>query len=258
MIQVYMEMKYNMSIYIPSVTPSTTQEYIKHIFYNLWLGQVSRVDFVKREDSDNYMAFVHFDYWYQHANAYYLQKRIQDYGQSRIVYNDPHYWIVMKNDNPRSEAEIELERRVNALEQQLFDLTKKNEYMMRVIETHTRTFMDNGIKTRQVKHCSDCLTEIPIIDNDCAACSSMPNLEPPRPTTPPSRPRTPEEDHYDALALTGANGQNDQPYTYMPPPQDSVSESSEVKDPFFDVVSSTNDNQDETVESEPSKGWFWW
>ena len=59
----------NMSIYIPSVAPSTTDKDIMDVFYNLWLGQVSRVDFVEREDSYNFMAFVHFDHWYDHANA---------------------------------------------------------------------------------------------------------------------------------------------------------------------------------------------
>lgn len=248
----------NMSIYIPSVTSSTTEENVKEVFYNLWIGQVSRVDFVERDDSDNYMAFVHFDYWYQHANAYYLQKRIIEHGQSRIVYNDPHYWIVMKNSNPRSEAELELEYRIKILENQLFDLSKKQEYMMRVIETHTRKFMDNGIITRQIKHCNDCFTEMPLDDDDCLACESMPNLEPPRAATPPSLPiprsRTPEEDNADALALTGALSQS----SYKFSPNDTDSEHSDVKDPLFDDEPYVNDTAIVEPSQPTSSGWFWW
>lgn len=243
-----------MSIYIPSVTPSTTEDGIKEVFYNLWLGQVSRVDFVERDDSDNYMAFVHFDFWYSHANAYYLQKRILEHGQSRVVYNDPHYWIVMKNSNPRSETEMELERRVKILEDNVFDLQKQNDFMMTVIESHSRKFMDNGITTKQVKNCVDCLTEMPISDNDCPACESMPDLEPPGATTPPERPHTPEEDEADALALTGALGQGN----YHSPPHDSESEHSDVRDPVFEGVTLGNDTVPVQTEPVASSGWFWW
>lgn len=244
----------NMSIYIPSVAPSTTDKDVKDVFYNLWLGQVSRVDFVEREDSYNFMAFVHFDHWYDHANAYYLQKRIVEHGQSRIVYNDPHYWIVMKNANPRSEAEVELERRIKILEHNVFDLQKQNEFMMTVIESHSRKFMDNGITTNQVKNCLDCFTEIPISDSDCPACESMPDLEPPRAVTPPQRPRTPEEEDADALALTGALSQS----AYKSAPRDSVSEHSDVKDPLFDDEPYGNDTSIVEPSQPTSSGWLWW
>ena len=251
----------NMSIYIPSVTPTTTEDQVKSVFYNLWIGQVSRVDFVERDDSENYMAFVHFDYWYNHANAYYLQKRIIEHGQSRIVYNDPYYWIVMKNNAPLTVAEVELERRIKFLENEVSELSKKNAYLMRVIETHTRTFMDNGITTNQVKHCSDCFIEMPLSDKDCPPCESLPDLEPPRPATPPPRPRTPEEDDSDALALTGALSQSGYRYKYKPPPPHSDNDNNNDND-----NSSHHSLEEVNVENTPEKvlpqpnnsGWFWW
>ena len=256
-------MMYNMSIYIPSVTPTTTEEQVRKVFYNLLLGQVSRVDFVDRDDSANMMAFVHFDYWYQHPNAFYLQKHILENGQSRIVYNDPHYWIVMKNNTPLSAAEVELERRIKFLEDEVDQLSKKKAYLMRVIETHTRTFMDNGIITRQIKHCDDCFTEMPLEDENCEACDieSMPNLEPPRAQTPPQRPRSPEEAEADALALTGALSQSQTTYIY--PPHDSSSDTGtegndfSVKDPLFDDI--PFDNNDAELSSQTARsGWFFW
>ena len=257
-------MMYNMSIYIPSVTPTTTEEQVRKVFYNLWLGQVSRVDFVDRDDSANRMAFVHFDYWYQHANAYYLQKHILENGQSRIVYNDPHYWIVMKNNTPLSAAEVELDRRIKFLENEVFELSKKNAYLTRVIETHTRTFMDNGIITRQIKHCDDCLTEMPLENENCDACESesIPNLEPPRAETPPPRPRSPEEAEAeaeaDALALTGALSQSQT--TYIHSPHDSSSDIGiegndfSVKDPLFDDIPADAEGTTQPARS----AWFFW
>ena len=94
----------NMSLYIPSVTASTTEEQIARVFKSLNIGVVSRVDFVDKDKETELgavqrMAFIHFDFWYINNTSYHLQERIIEHGQGKIVYNDPYYWIVMENKN---------------------------------------------------------------------------------------------------------------------------------------------------------------
>lgn len=153
-----------MSLYIPSVIPSTTEEQIKYVFRMLDLGLVSRVDFVEK-DNGLYMAFVHFEYWMINNSSYYLQERIQSEGQSKIIYDDPHFWIVMENKNPRTAGEIELEHRIHELEERV-------KYLDTVVATHTRKLIDNGICTVG-KVCDVCWTmyEDENVDN-CPACET--------------------------------------------------------------------------------------
>lgn len=154
----------NMSIFIPCVTNTTTEEQIKRVFKNLDLGIVSRVDFVEKDSTSKYfMAFVHFDYWLINNSSYHLQERILNYGQGKIVYNDPYYWIVMENQNPRTKAEIELENEVTTLKNRV-------KYLETVIANHTKKFIENGITTQLVS-CPECWVTNPPDDlNDCSSC----------------------------------------------------------------------------------------
>ena len=157
----------NMSLYIPSVTGSTTQEQIARVFKSLNIGVVSRVDFIDKDSqhdsgTNHRMAFVHFDFWYINNTSYHLQERILEQGQGKIVYNDPYYWIVMENSNPRSQSEV-------VMEKQISDLQKRVSYLETVIAVHTKKFMDNGITTKTYS-CPDCYSDIPHHETECDAC----------------------------------------------------------------------------------------
>jgi hypothetical protein len=157
----------NMSLYIPSVTGSTTQEQIARVFKSLNIGVVSRVDFIDKDTqhgsgTNHRMAFVHFDFWYINNTSYHLQERILEQGQGKIVYNDPYYWIVMANSNPRSQSEV-------ILEKQITDLQKRVYYLESVIAVHAKKFMDNGITTKTYA-CEDCWADIPNEESECDAC----------------------------------------------------------------------------------------
>lgn len=159
-----------MSLYIPSVRTRTTEEDIKRVFYNLNLGFVSRVDFVEKEgDPAKFMAFVHFEYWFFNDVSYYLQERIKTKGKTRIVYNDPHYWLVMENKNPRTKTEVMLEREIDHLK-------KRISYLEIVAGNHTRKFMDNGITT-QTQNCAVCWLERPNDIDTCPACEDGDSYE---------------------------------------------------------------------------------
>ena len=157
----------NMSLYIPSVTASTTEEQIARVFKSLNIGVVSRVDFVDKDKETELgavqrMAFIHFDFWYINNTSYHLQERIIDHGQGKIVYNDPYYWIVMENKTPRSKTEVELEKQVAALQSRIV-------YLEKILSLHSKKFVDNSISTKSYP-CPDCLVDIPNDETQCDVC----------------------------------------------------------------------------------------
>lgn len=152
-----------MSLYVPYVISSTNEEQIKNIFLALNIGMVSRVDFVEREnDYTKCMAFIHFEYWFVNDTSYHIQERIQNTGTSRIVYNDPYYWIIMENKNPRTQNEVFLEKQVATLNNRV-------QYLETVIATHTKKFIDNGISLKN-KNCDGCWIEMPLDAEKCIPC----------------------------------------------------------------------------------------
>ena len=94
-----------LSIYIPSILDEyANPQYIRSIFQNLNIGIVKRVDFQPintSSTSSDKMAFVHMLYWYTNVVVENLQERINSTGlEARIVYDDPHYWVLQKNKRP--------------------------------------------------------------------------------------------------------------------------------------------------------------
>ena len=68
----------------------------------LYIGDVERVDFVKKSgnNGDYYMAFIHFKTWFENTAAINLREKIERGEEGRIVYDEPYYWAVYKNNNP--------------------------------------------------------------------------------------------------------------------------------------------------------------
>jgi len=54
------------------------------------LGKVNDIEY----DQENKSAIVHLDYWCDNVCATNMYNRIQEHGETRIVYNDPEYFTV--------------------------------------------------------------------------------------------------------------------------------------------------------------------
>lgn len=54
------------------------------------LGKVNDIEY----DEENKSAIVHLDYWCDNVCATNMYNRIQEHGETRIVYNDPEYFTV--------------------------------------------------------------------------------------------------------------------------------------------------------------------
>jgi len=94
-------MNANMSLYIPRVFANISKEKIAGVFECLRLGKVSRIDFVSKLDRENVQynaVYVHFEHWYSTDAARNFQERLMNpEKETRVVYDDPWYWIVLEN-----------------------------------------------------------------------------------------------------------------------------------------------------------------
>ena len=90
-----------LSVFIPHVFPNISKERIAEAFETNGLGAVDRIDLIAKSDLNgkNYnYAFVHFSHWYDNECATRFLERLEDpTKQTRIVYDDPWYWIVLPN-----------------------------------------------------------------------------------------------------------------------------------------------------------------
>ena len=96
------------SMFIPRMNADITQEFITSEFERQEIGKVTKVDFIPKHRElpngmveDYFMAFIHLD-WYFNVAAQNIKNKLDDGQQTRIVYNDPQYWVVMKNKNPQA------------------------------------------------------------------------------------------------------------------------------------------------------------
>ena len=118
----------NLSVYIPYLeNQHANEEYIRNIFNSLNIGYVKRVDFQPKTNvylntSHDKVAFVHMERWFNNICVHNLQERILDENnEARIVHDDPHYWVLLRNKRPIPENFSEqlslLSARINTLEQ---------------------------------------------------------------------------------------------------------------------------------------------
>ena len=110
-----------LSIYIPRVFQNITKERIATILKSLDLGEVRQVDLVPRINhaGEPYnMAFIHMRLWYDsHASTNFQEKVLDPEREARVVYDDPWYWIILENRNPKSDAQLIVEQRIEVLEE---------------------------------------------------------------------------------------------------------------------------------------------
>jgi len=107
-----------MSLFIPRVhLAEAYEETIKNILYSL--GIVERVDLVNK--GDYFQAFVHFHVWYDTAYTRQVQDVIENSNEVatlKCYSNRKTYFILLKNKNPMTKVEVELERLVKEMEEE--------------------------------------------------------------------------------------------------------------------------------------------
>ena len=142
----------NLSVYIPFVAhENASEEYIKKVFSYLDIGSVKRVDFQPKYTlySNNpvgKIAFVHMVKWNENTCVENLQDRImgdQEQMDARIVHDDPHYWILKRNNRPIPENYAEnaakLMARIDCLEKKNVEFETAIGHMQWWIRLHDST-----------------------------------------------------------------------------------------------------------------------
>jgi hypothetical protein len=107
----------NMSLFIPHVFTSFTEEYVSIAFEEV--GEVDRVDFVGKQDRDGktYNAvYVHFKKWYNNAYTTSLQEHITKNGSTKFYHDDTWYWIVLPNTTKKHASGGERKPRIDLSE----------------------------------------------------------------------------------------------------------------------------------------------
>lgn len=91
-----------LSLYVPIISDSISEAYIKKMFANKNIGKIARVDFVKNIAKNRREAFIHFEEWYINEEANLLKEDILNNDtKTRFKYNDSNkFWPLLVNKNP--------------------------------------------------------------------------------------------------------------------------------------------------------------
>jgi hypothetical protein len=85
------------SLCIPRVFPNIDEKRIRRVFDQLNLGQIERVDIVKKttEKGENFnRVFIHFGRWASNENANKAREMLINGKEVKIIYDDPWFWKV--------------------------------------------------------------------------------------------------------------------------------------------------------------------
>lgn len=88
------------SLCIPRVFNNITERRIRHVFDELRLGKIERVDIKERrnEKGDTFKrVFIHFEKWYWNDDAKEVRRKLLEGKEIKIVYDNPWFWKVSAN-----------------------------------------------------------------------------------------------------------------------------------------------------------------
>jgi len=86
------------TVFIPRVFANIREDRITKVFHDLDIGNVGKVDLVKRTNKQGKsfnMAFIHFDELYHSDSANEFHRDISEDKKSKVVYEDPWFWLVL-------------------------------------------------------------------------------------------------------------------------------------------------------------------
>jgi hypothetical protein len=90
-----------LSLYIPIISDTISDKYIKKTFKDHNIGTILKVDFVKNKEKNRREAFVHFDEWFTTEESKKLQEDLKNpETKTRFKYTESNkYWPLLVNNN---------------------------------------------------------------------------------------------------------------------------------------------------------------
>ena len=90
-------MDIGLSLYVPYIHNTCSEQIIKDVFNKLLLGEVKNVElFMKPGYKNGFIGFIHLNCWYDNIASNNLREKIYSTGRAKIVYDDPYYWNICK------------------------------------------------------------------------------------------------------------------------------------------------------------------
>ena len=117
---------------------NSAKEFIFKQFSYQGIGEVDRVDLVSKKTPDGYtfyIAFVHFNEWFDTVEAHSLQETIVSGEKAMVHFHKHWFWIVTENRNPRAAEEVDLREVVMTQQKEIDALTESLGELVREIGT---------------------------------------------------------------------------------------------------------------------------
>ena len=93
----------NMTLCIPRVFSNIGEKRIRSVFYALKLGHIGRIDIVSKisERGEKFnRVFIHFERWFDTANAHSALKILSEGKDIKVIYDEPWFWKVSTYRKP--------------------------------------------------------------------------------------------------------------------------------------------------------------
>ena len=107
------------SLCIPRVFTNWTESRIRHIFDEICLGEILRIDVISKntEKGEKFnRVFVHFKRWFSNPNADMARERLLNGKDIKIVYDEPWFWKISAYRETRNEQASVLRPTTSSLE----------------------------------------------------------------------------------------------------------------------------------------------
>ena len=89
-----------LSLYIPIISESTSEDYIKSSFQKKNIGRILRVDFVHNIQKNRREAFIHFDEWFDTTECIELKESILNPNiKAKLYHTNERFWPLLVNKN---------------------------------------------------------------------------------------------------------------------------------------------------------------
>ena len=107
----------NNSVFIPRVFKNISKERISELFDKLDIGIVDHIDFVNKQgrEGDYYAVYVHFKYWLNTTASRNFRSKLDTKEGAKLVYDDPWYWVILKNTTKDQNNSVKLHNPVTVL-----------------------------------------------------------------------------------------------------------------------------------------------
>lgn len=138
----------SLSLYIYGVSPEYANEgYIYDFFKNLNIGEVNSVYFREARNIElrvtGYDTIIYMKQWYSNCMVESLQEKITDpLVDARIVYDDPNFWILYKNNIVLYSEIANLQKIVTEQTKQLYTIcSQMSEFDLQIKSANIRMLL---------------------------------------------------------------------------------------------------------------------